>query len=1117
MAGRPGKGDVGGLRIKTHAFKVLAPEALVGSILGGGKGGGKGGGRTEKEKIQAEIGVKLTLSNRDEHYPDTRLRLIIIHGEESAQVLAGINRLIDKVVECGQDRIGPRGDPGDFVGEAPGEIVFRVALPSVIDDRVIGPNGDGLVQIAEDTGARVSADHEFYDGHFMVQIYGVPDVVRRCNERLLSFVDDVCRQEPFAVWAAVRSFPPGGGSAAPPAPAPRHQSTSRSELPDHKDSRRGGSAVGSTAGSRNSDTRFGDRPMPSSRHSRSAEVSHVSRDLPASNSTVLAIGANQSRHSNNHSRHDKLPADSAKRAQAPPSHPMLEALHAIAEFYPDGGLEVDYLITCELPARCCGALIGRKGEYLSYVERVTGAKVKFEEVDKTRRPSEESTRKMTVTGRLLGVYAAHALMMKRFLDSENPDGRSRQEDDPLRPRLEAVLAGGSGGREDGRHRRSGVDSSDGRHGDHDRSRRGSSRQRDGGSRRSEPSLPPRRSRSRRQDSHRGTVPDPRRAGSERRSDVPLPSQSKRPTPTPSGYSRGSDNLRDGGSSRPLASELRRSRSRKDDRHPRRSGVESGRVEHRPARGGAEPSADHLPHHGDQSSSLRAVSSTSQLARLEQQTRFAPAAPVQQWPQMRAEDATSSGFLKYLFGATATISVQEDSGLKTMGHHMPPSISTWDEAVAKGMLAAPVRSGLQAHGMSQPTPVQSRMLPLIAADKLVDVIVEAPAGSGKSFGYLLPLVSKLAGRVPGVRGILPSGSALAPSLMILVPGREVVEQLGSVARDMAMSAHPELKVLTVTCLADVEMYMAAERKPADILFATADGVMDALNGGRLSLAQVSTVVLDDADQLLEMPHVQMMEKVLSYSDLPQSNKQMILVSRFFFEELAPAATLLLRALPDVVAFQAALDATASAGGGSHGCPGPGYAACATQNPTSVAAAAASMPLVEHRVGWISNLDELWQGIGPDVVALLQECVPGFERIAIFANTVELARAAAVFLRQPPTMLRCLEWPSAMGSEAQHAAAQDLFSNPIDVVVVAHGNGMPFDLLALQSAGLGAILQMDLPLQIEAYLTRAACLSSGGVALSYATERDDALFPALRQAMYDAGSCAPSWMADGADSW
>eukprot|EP00971_Amphidinium_carterae_P010375 204914-Amphidinium_carterae.1 len=41
--------------------KVLAPEALVGSILGGGKGGGKGGGRTEKEKIQAEIGVKACL------------------------------------------------------------------------------------------------------------------------------------------------------------------------------------------------------------------------------------------------------------------------------------------------------------------------------------------------------------------------------------------------------------------------------------------------------------------------------------------------------------------------------------------------------------------------------------------------------------------------------------------------------------------------------------------------------------------------------------------------------------------------------------------------------------------------------------------------------------------------------------------------------------------------------------------------------------------------------------------------------------------------------------------------------------------------------------------------
>ena len=49
----------------------------MGSILGGR------GGITQKEEIQNDTGARLTLSNRDEHYPHSRLRLIIVHADES--------------------------------------------------------------------------------------------------------------------------------------------------------------------------------------------------------------------------------------------------------------------------------------------------------------------------------------------------------------------------------------------------------------------------------------------------------------------------------------------------------------------------------------------------------------------------------------------------------------------------------------------------------------------------------------------------------------------------------------------------------------------------------------------------------------------------------------------------------------------------------------------------------------------------------------------------------------------------------------------------------------------------------------------------------------------------
>mmetsp|Transcript_17705 Transcript_17705/g.41140 ORF Transcript_17705/g.41140 Transcript_17705/m.41140 type:complete len:1104 (+) Transcript_17705:67-3378(+) len=1103
MSGRPpGRDAPGGFRVRARAFKVLAPEPLVGGLLGGARGGGP----TQKEEIQNETGAKLTLSNRDEHYPHSRLRLIIVHADETSQVLSALGRLVDKVVDCStMEREGSRGGENEFLGQAPGEITFRVALPSVIDERVIGENGDGLVQLAEDTGAHVSADHEFYDGHFMVQLSGVPKVVRRCLEQLVAEVDAVSGEEPFAVWAAVRAFPPPGGSDV--------DHRQHNDAANSRDTRRHDHRDGS--GHRHGD-RHDDRPPP---RSRSAHADPQGRGSGHGDPHGL-----DSYHRSSHGRHERgreaigsmSSGKAVASAQPPQQHPMLEALGVVSELFADG-VDRDYLITCELPARRCGALIGKKGEYVEYVQRISGCKVQFEAED--RGASEDSTRKMTITGRLFGVYLAHALMMKRFLDTEG-DARLRPEEDPLRQRLEAMQlsssssSGGSRAPAPGagappavtaydvdclrRLRRSAMEAnyiSDGRQLDSDSRRRTSSHHRP---RDDEPSShrrsEPRRSRSRRRSSQREPPGNHSRISDEAAVSAP---RSKAPAPAsgpPSkAASRAGERYSNGQSYGVVPPPMAGSQPRRLP--PEQSDCKGG---------GLRPM---LPPGMAGAAALGPVGGGVAIP----PPMLAPKLQSSQFPEMRTEDATTSGFLRYVLGASSTLLVSEEGGLRTMGRTIPQPVATWEDAISRGYVSAALRSGLQANSMFSPTSVQRHMLPLIASEQL-DAIIEAPAGSGKTFGYLLPLVSRLAMRLAGPRAY-SAGPVVVPSILLLVPSKEVATAHAQMARDLAMVANQELTVLLLTSTGDLDAYtMVPERRPVDIVIGIAEVIRHGFDAKRLSFSQVQTVVLDDADGLLEMPLANAVDQVLRFSDIPQKGRQTILVARFFWEELGPPASSLVRGLPDVVAFQAALDATVSMRPDSSSGLAPAVAAPGPAAPAAAGAAA----LVEHRVGWVSNEAELWRNVGDSVVALLQACNANasYRRMAVFTNSIEQARSLVGFLQQRPEGLRCLEWPSH--PEVQLAAVQEMFNHPVEVLAVAHGIGMPFNLQALQQAGVGAILQMELPNNIEAYHTRVSCMCAGGISLSYATDRDAALLPALRQAMIDAGSCAPSWMSSS-DGW
>jgi len=89
----------------------------------------------------------------------------------------------------------------------------------------------------------------------------------------------------------------------------------------------------------------------------------------------------------------------------------------LAKSVPAEYLSLDYCITCSLPSAQCGALIGRRGENITDVERKTGARVQLSKKDQV-----SDHRQLSIIGNIMSVYAAHLLLMRNFNDASAPRG-----------------------------------------------------------------------------------------------------------------------------------------------------------------------------------------------------------------------------------------------------------------------------------------------------------------------------------------------------------------------------------------------------------------------------------------------------------------------------------------------------------------------------------------------------------------------------------------------------------------------------------------------------------------------------------------------------------------------
>jgi len=154
-------------------------------------------------------------------------------------------------------------------------------------------------------------------------------------------------------------------------------------------------------------------------------------------------------------------------------------------------------------------------------------------------------------------------------------------------------------------------------------------------------------------------------------------------------------------------------------------------------------------------------------------------------------------------------------------------------------------------MERPTLIQRFALPLIA-NPGVDVLAQAQTGSGKTLAFVIPLVSRLVASPPIPRPYFQGQMAQAsPVSLMLSPTRELAIQTSKNVSDLLRAAGSPLTVLTMYGGETLSMQCAPiERHNMDIICATPGRLLDAIDSGKVSLSFAGSIVLDEADQMLD---------------------------------------------------------------------------------------------------------------------------------------------------------------------------------------------------------------------------------------------------------------------------
>ncbi|EJL83092.1 DNA/RNA helicase, superfamily II [Polaromonas sp. CF318] len=348
--------------------------------------------------------------------------------------------------------------------------------------------------------------------------------------------------------------------------------------------------------------------------------------------------------------------------------------------------------------------------------------------------------------------------------------------------------------------------------------------------------------------------------------------------------------------------------------------------------------------------------------------------------------------------------------------------------------------LDEKGYTAPTPIQQAAIPAVLEGR--DLVASAQTGSGKTAAFALPLLQRLATTAA------PAGHRPVRAL-ILVPTRELAAQVGEAIAGFARYLPQRVKVAIVFGGVSINPQMMNLRGGADIVVATPGRLLDLVDHNALSLAGTTSLVLDEADRLLDLGFGEELNRILAL--LPRQRQTL------FFSATFP---------PAIEALAASL----------------------LRNPlrVEVAPVVQAVPDIAQRAIEVD---------APRRTQLLRHLVQTekWERVLVFVATKHAAEIVADKLRKVEIQAEPFHGELSQGKRSQ--VLQDFKIKAVQVVVATDVAARGIDI-----AQLPVVVNYDLPRSVTDYthrIGRTGRAGETGVAVSFVSADTEAHFKLIEK--------------------
>lgn len=207
------------------------------------------------------------------------------------------------------------------------------------------------------------------------------------------------------------------------------------------------------------------------------------------------------------------------------------------------------------------------------------------------------------------------------------------------------------------------------------------------------------------------------------------------------------------------------------------------------------------------------------------------------------------------------------------------------------LASYILSTIAKQNYERPTQIQEKAIPVILEGK--DVLGIAPTGSGKTAAYALPLIQSLEGKTKTKNRHI--------NVLVLVPTRELADQVEKVFRSFSQDLPFQFKSKAVYGGVSINPQMIGMQH-VNVLVATPGRLLELTESNAMHFDDLSTLVLDEADKMLNMGFKEEMDKIFK---LLPAHRQNLLFSATLSPEVRSIESVLLKS-PSIIKIEAEAD-------------------------------------------------------------------------------------------------------------------------------------------------------------------------------------------------------------------